>query len=786
MSDIQKKTVTSKEISSSYNSSYKNSGSQREFFSNRDEISLHDLLNILKANKKFIALATLGFFLLAFTYALLKTPIYESSTLIQIENSSKGMSSMLSDGTGGLGDLSGLFSAPASPIQIEVALINSRFILQPTIEDLGLNTQIIPKYFPILGKIIANRHSEDKTLNKPLLGMNSYAWGNEKLGIKKFTVSKEFINKKILLKVTGKDSYSIYDSNKKLILTGKINKLATSASSNSDTESSTQIFVDEIQANIGCEFTLIPKSIDNIITQIQNNLTITDLGQQVKTGRSSGETGVLSLSLKGGNPEILPQILNKITYLDIKKNTAKKTAEAQKALSFLEKQSRYIKKELNFAEDNLSDYKMKQGSLGIDNASNVLLNQIVIIEKALAEIKIKKASMLQDFMPDHPFIKSIKEQEKTLREELKAIEKKIENLPQAEQKMLSLEREVKVKNELYSLMLSKIQQLQVIQAGTLSDVRILTQATSAKPLPKKTSVILLAGLMLGFFLSFVFVFIRRSLNHEMSDPDYIENYLNIPLYAVVPFSKNQSKIEKELKFNYNSHANKALYVINNKDLAIESIRGLRTMLSLEISKASNNIITILSANSNAGKSFISLNLSYVLANGGQRVLLVDADLRKGKLHKYISQKNTLGLSEILTGKTSFKQAKISLDNKNFINKGALDFVSCGNHPNNPTEILMGNNLEDFILQVSAKYDAVIIDTPPVLAVADSMIIAKHAGINLFIANTANDVLKTVDYAVNRIQKHELQVHGLVLNNTKPTEHYTKYGNYGYYYYTQNR
>jgi tyrosine-protein kinase Etk/Wzc len=403
---------------------------------------------------------------------------------------------------------------------------------------------------------------------------------------------------------------------------------------------------------------------------------------------------------------------------------------------------------------------------------------MVALEKAITEVKLKKVELLQDFTERHPYVIAINDQQNRLKHELSALEAEVKTLPRTEQKMLSLERDVRVKSELYSLILSKIQQLQIVKEGTISDVRILNLATKATKLPSKAPLIITGGLLFGFILALGIILLRRVFMQRMDDPDYIEERLGVPLYAVIPHSKKQSQIFREIKRGLHKGASTVLATIHTKDLAIEGLRSLRTILLLSLQKSENNVVAILGASPNIGKSFVSTNLAYVLADGGKKVLLIDADLRRGKIHSYVAQNVSPGLTEILAEKTTFEHAKRNLNGKVFMNGGGVDFLPCGQYPDNPAELLFGDSIERIVEKVASKYDVVIIDTPPILAAADAIIIAKCASVNLLLVGSKSESIRELEHTIKRLQKHHIDVQGLIFNSTTLA---TGYGGYGYGY-----
>lgn len=729
-----------------------------------ENIDLTELLPLFKTHRFFILGLVLLGILIAIIYAARIPQQYESNALIQVENSSNEMQGVLQS----LSISGSATSSQAMSSIVESSLLKSRFILQPTVESLGLNVRAEPQYFPILGTIFA-RHHKGSTVAAPILGLNNYAWGGEKIVVQKFVVPANFWDRSFKIVAAKKGTYKLYDSNDNLILTGIVGR-TTKATTNSIIPELT-ILVSDLKANEGMIFNVQISSAINTANQISNNIKIDDLG-----GRQQNNTGVLQVSLKGTNAGLIPTILNTIVYYEIQKNISKKTAETQKTLDFLNQQSDLLKNELNKAESRLSAYKVKSGALGVTVTGQALLGQMIDISKSIEALKLKRAELLQDFTEQHPYIITLNKEQEKLQQQLARLEKKASTLPKAEQETIGLEREVRVKDQLYLLMLSKIQQLQIAEAGTISDVRILANATPATPLPSSTYLIIFCGGLLGLIAALGIVLLRFFIYHGIEDPDYLEERLGIPLYAIIPYSKKQKQLLRNAKNNEPSKQTpNVLATLESKDPAIEGLRSLRTILQLNLQEAQNNIIAILGTSPSVGKSFISLNLAYVLADSGKKVLLVDVDLRRGKIHQHLGQPSSPGLAELLAHKSTFKSVKRTLRD------GLLDFIAPGKYPENPSELLFSKEFKMFLDEVSPQYDIVILDTPPILLVSDGIIIAKQAGLHLLLLGSGSGSLKEIEHAKKRLQKNNVHVDGLIFNNAKESGGYGHgYGKYGYY------
>lgn len=451
----------------------------------------------------------------------------------------------------------------------------------------------------------------------------------------------------------------------------------------------------------------------------------------------------------------------------------KKSAEIEKTLEFLNKQLPELKKNLDIAETNLSNYRGKKGSLGLNTEGSVILGQLVDAEQKLEQAKLKKEELLQNFTNEHPYVISINNDIQRLAINLRGLEAHVKVLPKTEQVAIDLERDVTTKNQLYSYLLGKIQQLQILKAGTISDVRTLVTATPPTIVPQKNRLILLASLLFGLIFGTASAFVRKLFARGISDPNVVEERLGIPVYTMIPHSKLQEQLHREMERKIPGKGPYVLAIKKPKDIAIESLRSLRTTLQFALQETKGNIISILGSKPSVGKSFVSLNLAKVIADSEQKILLIDADLRKGKISSYFAQKTSPGLSEVLQGKARFEDARRISKPDNF------HFLPAGAFPENPSELLFNGRLKNFIAAIVPMYDVIIIDTPPILAVTDAFIISKYSAINLFVIGAGVEPIGVIEHSIKRLTQNGINVNGFVFNSTKQIKTHKTYGYYGY-------
>ncbi len=218
-------------------------------------------------------------------------------------------------------------------------------------------------------------------------------------------------------------------------------------------------------------------------------------------------------------------------------------------------------------------------------------------------------------------------------------------------------------------------------------------------------------------------------------------------------------------------------VFNPADLSVEALRSLRTSLHFAMMESKNNILMISGPSPGIGKSFISVNLASVIAKAGQKVLVIDADMRKGRMETQLCTDSKPGLSDYLCGKQEFGNIvrETGVD--------GLDFIPRGDTPPNPSELLMHPRFKVLVEWAQQHYDMVIVDTPPILAVTDAAIVGAHVGTTLLVGRFEQNTVKEIEVAKNRFEQNGIEVKGFILNAIvrKASSNYG--GNYGYYNYS---
>lgn len=703
--------------------------------SSSDEIDLAKLFGQLIDGRWLIISITTVFAIAGIAFALLSTPIYKADALVQVEQKSGGGMSAL------VGDMGDMFASESSSTT-EIEIIKSRMILGDTVDKLNLTTIAAPQYMPIIGKGLSRLMGEGKTIN-----------------VSRFDIPYvDEPNFTIVLENAEKGTYSLFDAQERKILTGTVGELAD----NNDYH----LFVLQLIGEAGDVFTLSKISRFDAILTLQQTLSISEKGKQ---------SGVLQFSLEGENKAKIEAIINDVSQNYFLQNIARDSAEAEKSLAFLNTQIPAIKDKLTLSENVLNDFRLERKSVDLSLEARSALDVLVKLETQLNELTFKESEISQRFTKDHPAYKSLMDKRRVLLGERERLNLQVQKLPKTQREVLRMQRDVELNQQIYIQLLNKSQELSIIKAGTVGNVRILdtAQAYSRAVKPKKPLIVVLATL-LGGMLSVVIVLLKAAFHRGVENPDEIEA-LGIPVYASIPKSAWQEKLDIRYGKKKVKHLETLLAESNPADLSIEALRGLRTSMHFAMMEAKNNVVMITGPAPNIGKSFVAVNFAAVIAKTGQKVLVVDADMRKGYMQRYFGMTWDNGLSDYLSGKLPLEQSIQKSEVPN------LDVMTRGQIPPNPSELLMTKRFSDFIDWASNNYDLVLIDTPPVLAVTDPSIVGALAGTTLMVGRFDQTSIKEIDVARHRFEQAGIEVKGFILNAVEKKAS-SSYG-YGYYNYS---
>lgn len=732
-----------------------------------DEIDLIALLlTLLRGWKTILACALLGL-ALGVTYSRYVQPTYKTDALIQIDKKSQGISALGSN-------ISELVGAEATPAETERELIKSRMVLTPVVDKLNLDIRVSDAELDRLDRI-ARSSIPTQTSNAEGVFLETE---NGSVHITRFEVPRAYENKNFnIVKTNTGFELSIEINDELVIYTGNI----ASPTAIKTPEGNINILVESLPA-IGHNIRLAKLSVPSAIARLSNVLSVSELGEK---------TGIVQLTLTGEDQKQISRVLSSVVQSYVDQNLARGSEQTTTTIKFMESQIPQLKQKLEQSEEAFNKFREQYGTIDVSKEAEILLNESAQIERQLSELKLKQAELLTYYTAEHPLVVQINDQLAVLNDRRQAIKQTVTRMPETQREFLQLSQDMDINREIYLTMLKNYEQLKIARAGEIGYVRVVDMPINTfNPIAPRRLVIWILSLIIGTLLGSLLVLAKSLLRNTVKDPERLEEKTGVPVIATIPRSKTSINLIKN-----NKNSRRLLAMVDHDGLSYEGIKSLRTSLmfamppvskvasvfgELEREEASKQgrIIAISGEAPGIGKSFISSNLAETFSQLNKKVLIIDGDMRRGELHKIFTISQSNGLGDYLTEKNA------TLDN--FIHPTSfefIDFMPRGKHPNNPASLLSTDKFSNMLVQLVAIYDYIIIDTPPVLAVSDAIIIAQYADKVLMVTRYNQSVEGQLAYAVKQMNKANVTVDGIVLNDmvqgitSKYSYHYSyAYGN----------
>ncbi|WP_040331434.1 polysaccharide biosynthesis tyrosine autokinase [Acinetobacter rudis] len=716
-----------------------------------DNIDLKELFFSVLNQWKLVMLCIVISLIIAILYLRVTLPIYSTNALVQVEDGKSAASVAL---LGQLKELSGTVGTK-SPADAEIEILRSRLIIGQVIHDLNLNLIVKDDHDSLLNRLISPKYLD--VFYKP--NAVSVQTKHSSFQIKKFELPNYYLDKPLSLHFIENNQFTI-SFKEQVLIKAKQNQL-----NHLTTEKGTWEI--EIATPLGSpqqSFTLIKQSLPSSVGSFLENYSVAERGKL---------TGVIGLDYQGYDKEHITHVLNSVLDIYHQQNIERKTLESKQTLSFLDKQLPELRQQLLDSEIKFNQFRRKNNTVDVSQESDLLLKQSVELEKTRIELKQKQAELQSKYTDIHPLMTEITAQLEAINKKTQELNRTLSALPELQRLYLQLYRDVKVNTELYTSLLNNYQQLKVAQAGEIGSVRIIDTAVEpVKAIKPRKLIVLFLSLMIGSFIGILFSLFRSMLKQGIKTFAQIERELDLSVFATVPRSPIQETRMHVLK---KKKSIPILAVRDGEDIAIESLRSLRTTIHFTLTHAKNNIISISGPVPEVGKSFISTNLATIFAQSNKKVLLIDADLRRGYLHKYFNQAISPGLSEYLHHQIELEQCIHSTHVNN------LNFLSRGKNLGNPSETLASDHFQALLEHLSPSYDHIIIDTPPILAVTDALIISQYATVNLIVVRHAQTFMKALDLTKKRYEQAGIKIDGVILNDIQQSIGYASNYNFSYHY-----
>jgi capsular exopolysaccharide synthesis family protein len=555
-------------------------------------------------------------------------------------------------------------------------------------------------------------------------------------------------------------------------------------------------------------------------------------------------TRLVSVSFSGTHPEIITRIANTHAHLFIEHNLGLKFAASTEAIEWLDQHMGQLKKKVEESEVELHRYKEENSIVSLEERQDIIVQHLSELNSALTRAKTDRIrletlynqvtkytgkdgvieslpsvinnSLIQGLKTEfiglqaeynrisnkygrkHPHIVEVISKRDLIGEKIKSeVQKIIESIKTEYEIALSeesvlqeamevqkreamdlnkkaiqygvLKREAESNKQVFDVVLNRLKETDLTRGLKASNITVVDPAEVPRyPVRprKKLNIILAAiiGLMGGIGLAFFFEY----LDDTVKTPDDLKRYFGIPFLGPIPFhdfSQHTTQKYPEL-----------VTFFDPKSQVSEAYNGLRTSILFSIPKEGGKAIMVTSAGPSEGKSLTVANLAVTLAQTGNQVCILDCDMRKPRLHKLFHLENEEGLSSVLVGKTPLSDVTHA-----GIVQG-LSLIPCGQRPPNPSELLGSPQMQSLLNELRAIYDYVIMDSPPLAAVTDSVVLARFVDGVCLVIKGGETIREVVTRGVDLLRNANAHILGAVINNIDVTRK-SYYYYYQYYYYS---
>ncbi|SAL59751.1 polysaccharide biosynthesis tyrosine autokinase [Caballeronia telluris] len=688
---------------------------------------------------------------LAIGYALLSVPSYTADAIVRVEYPNSNAL--------GLNSRSGRGSQEVVPKTLpsdaEMQIILSRTVLWPVIQKYKQDILVTPDEVPVIGRIselIAAARSSDQPM-AAFLGLHAYAWGGEKIDVQTLDVPSRYINQEMTLRALADQRYQLIDKDGNTLIEGTAGSLAQ--------KDGLSILVSRLVARPGTEFT---------VERLSEYSALQRFSKQVKASEPQKESGVVQISYEDKDPKLAQDITNAIAQTYIASHVDQRRTEAGSTREFIQSELPRLKEQLKRTETNLSDYRTNADSMTPSSEADSYLKSTLDIDKQIAALDMQRAEVASRFGPGTRDMQTMDEQLGLLKQQKAELESRFSQLPESDRRAADLTREAKVAESIYVAMQGKSNELDVTRAGTLGNVHLVDSALfPSEPSKPKRLIVIAGGLVAGLLLGLLFVVYRKLTSRSIVlSPDAAEYQLQLPVFGTVAFSAEQARLEDSPIRTARMLSQRAgvppldktalvLSADTENEGAIEALRAIHASLMRDIERTGSNVLAIVGAAPGTGKTFVASNLAVIHAHAGNRVLLIDGDLRRGKVATEFGLPNDIGLADLLAEKQEIDRVIQSCA------VAGLSVISSGVPPANPSKLLSTTRLRLLLERLAPHYDLIVIDTPAVLAASDAVMIAATAGSAAIVVRPGAQTGDQLGETTRRLDRAGARVAGAIFN-----------------------
>jgi capsular exopolysaccharide synthesis family protein len=739
-----------------------------------EEIDLKEVFRTLGRYKKSIAIIAFVVFLLSSLYAYFGTSIYQAQLTLQIQEKSGGQS------TDDL--MAKALGVGSANVDNEIAIFQSRFVAQKALEKLNIGT----------------RYYVSKNLKKVELYKDSPFDVNTK------ALSPRLFDSEFQLTAVDENHFRLtINPSKSEKIAEFFKSILGTIPEDEKLVRFSQVFsfgrkishplfemIISKKAQMGNEhysFSVLPN--EYMYAMLQSSL-------MVSAGSEKGT--VLYLTYQDNVPQRAQEVLDALADAYANQSIEVKSESAEKTLGFIDKQLEAINSALQNSATNLKDYKSSHIVVDLKDKATIAAQKMDQLETQLYELDMQQSvlknllsylqnnkeiagidvgsatassspilsliekiqaanslysSLLADYTDKHPSVIKVAQQivslkaslRGTIESSLRGIEQRkatlndiisknkmsLEGLPEQEKQLSQLTRSFMVNEKVYEYLLQKRVETAIVESSTVSGVKVIDNAiVDDQPIKPKRALIVLIGLILGLIIGVMQAFFRNYLANTIQSISDIEKHTNLLIYSVLP------------------------YFTGRKSLYEDALRVLLTKLEFQASKP--KIITITSSVQGEGRTTTAIEFARVISSSGKKVIVLDLDMRGSKIHEKLNLSNALGMSTLLTRKSTLEGVIQHID-------GNLDIIAAGPAYSNSYALIISDTLATVLEELKTQYDYIILESPPAGVVADALVLMRLSDLNLIVFKAKYSKKDFIKNTNRFVTEHQLDNVGLVLN-----------------------
>lgn len=667
----------------------------------------------------------------------------------------------------------------------DVGMLKSRAVVGPVVERLRLDISAEPVRAPLVGELAAH-FAEPGRVRGPWPERLGYAWGGEQIDVRTFNVPTRWLEAPMTLEVLPENTYRL-SLNGQTVLEGNVGERVEA--------NGVTFQVARIAAQPGTRFT---------VTRHDTTATIDTVARDLRIDSEGGDaTTTVRITWESPDRTAVAALINGIADSYISGQASLRRDESAATLAFLTGEMPRVKAELERAEAALTKYRSKAGSIQPSQDAQSYLNGSMDYQRQIAQLKLERTKLLQRFTEESNEVRTVDNQIQQMTRERRDMDTRLQTLSVSERESVALTRDVKVAEDMYMTLRNRVEQLSLAQLDVTQHTRVVdTALTPVTPVGMGSGPLTAGGGLLGMLFAMGFVSVRARVKPAIGSANDAETSLGLPMLGDVAYSREQAELEKLLEswsrpqdaigavarlqapqpgrdladislldddaaerlLRLGLHDQFLLARNAPHSMAVEGLRSVRAALHFamrgpgrDAAGRLQNVIAVSSPVAGAGKTFVSVNLAVLFAEAGQRVLLIDADLRRGRVSQWFDQPAGPGLAEVLSGTSNLPDAvRLTVVN-------GLSVLPAGMPPANPSELLMRPAFAECLRACAERFDLILIDTPPVMAVADATLVANIVGATLLVLRAESTLPSQVDETLKRLARADARMLGGILN-----------------------